>query len=289
MVNTRTNGFMAAYGALINSYQGCTFGCSYCYAAGTTFTRNPASSADWGNWVDFKQNAGDRVRNTRPSLNGVCCYMSSATDPYQPVELKAEVTRAVLEALADIHPKVKLVIQTRSPFVTRDLDLLEEIVQADGRVQVNMTVSTTHEDTRKAFERGCPSAQKRLDAIKAIAQSGIGACITMTLSVDLGISKERDQQTLEVLQDAFEHGVRRFIFQPFHVQKQNGQEVGAATRIQALDIARQLHQLPKDATERQTTNAYRGTYINGLRRIKPKLEEMGASVGTNREGFKPPF
>ena len=54
MANTRTNGFMAAYGALINSYQGCTFGCSYCYAAGTTFTRNPASSADWGNWVDFK-------------------------------------------------------------------------------------------------------------------------------------------------------------------------------------------------------------------------------------------
>ena len=215
--------------------------------------------------------------------------MSSATDPYQPVGLRAEVTRDVLEALAEVHPKVKLVIQARSPFVTRDLDLLEEIVQAGGRVQVNMTVTTTHEDTRKAFERGCPSAQKRLDAVKQVAQSGIGTCITMSPSLDLGLSEERDLQTLTALQDAFAHGVRRFIFQPVHVQNQNGQEFGAATRMQALDTARELHDLPKEATQRQTTIAYRGSYIDGLRRIKPKLEEMGAWVGTNRDCFKPPF
>ena len=280
---------MSDYGALINPYQGCTFGCSYCYAAGTTFTRSPARTADWGNWVDVKHNAADRVRTCRPSLNGRSWYMSSATDPYQSVELQVKVTRNVLEALAEVHPKVKLVIQTRSPFVTRDLDLLEEIGQAGGRVQVNMTATTTHEDTRKAFERGCPSAQKRLDAVKQVAQSGIGTCIAMTPSLDLGLSEERDLQTLTALQDAFAHGVRRFIFQPFHVQNQNGQEFGAATRMQALDTARGLLDLPKDATQRQTTIAYRGSYIDGLRRMKPKFEEMGAWVGTNRDGFKPPF
>ena len=111
----------------------------------------------------------------------------------------------------------------------------------------------------------------------------------MTLSVDLGISKERDQQTLEVLQDAFEHGVRRFIFQPFHVQKQNGQEVGAATRIQALESpvsSTSCRRTPPSARRPTPTAAPTSTACG---RIKPKLEEMGASVGTNREGFKPPF
>ena len=289
VVNTSPGGFMSSFQALINPYQGCTFGCTYCYAAGTIFTRSPARTADWGNWVDVKNNAGDRVRATSPGLNGKTCYMSSATDPYQPVELQAQVTRSILEALADVHPKVKLVIQTRSPFVTRDLDLFEEIEQAGGRVQVNMTVTTTHEDTRKAFERGCPSAQKRLDAIAEIAQSGIGACITMTPALDLGLSEERDQETLEVLTSAFQNGVHRFIFQPFHIQNQNGQEFGVATRMQAMDIARQVYGLPPDTPERQTKIKYRGAYIDGLRRIMPKLQELGAWVGTNRDGFKPPF
>ena len=69
---------MAAYGALINPYQGCTFGCSYCYAAGTTFTRNPARSADWGNWVDVKQNgqevgAATRIQALESPVSSTSC------------------------------------------------------------------------------------------------------------------------------------------------------------------------------------------------------------------------
>ena len=289
VVNQKPQGFISSYDSLINPYSGCTFGCSYCYAAGTAFTRDPGRTANWGNWVDVKANAFALVKNASPSLNGRTCYMSTATDPYQPVELQAKVTRAVLQAMARHHPRVKLVIQTRSPFVTRDLDLLEEIAQAGGRVQVNMTVTTADEEIRKAHERGCPSTAKRLQAIKEIAHSGIDACITVTPALDLGSTPERDQAMLEALTDALHHGVNRFIFQAFHGQSQTGAEVGAATRPQALQITRQVLGLPEDAPERLVRTRYRGAYIDGLRRIKPKLEELGAWVGTNRDGFRPPF
>ena len=289
LINHQPKGFISSYDAVINPYSGCTFGCSYCYAAGTAFTRSPARTADWGNWVDVKANAGALTRNSRPSLNGRTCYMSTATDPYQPVELQARVTRAILEALAEVHPRVKLVIQTRSPFVTRDLDLLEEIVQAGGRVQVNMTVTTTNENVRKSYERGCASTRKRLDAIKEVALSGIDACITMTPALDLGFSEDRDRHTLEILKDALDHGVSKFIFQPFHSQSQTGSEMGAATRNQAIAITRELLQLDISVPEARVKSAYKGAYIDGLRRIKPALEQLGAWVGANRDGFKPPF
>ncbi len=45
-------------------------------------------------------------------------YMSSVTDPYQPIEAKQQLTRHLLEAMVPYQPM--LVIQTRSPMITRD-------------------------------------------------------------------------------------------------------------------------------------------------------------------------
>jgi DNA repair photolyase len=44
--------------------------------------------------------------------------MSSVTDPYQPIEAKQQLTRHLLEAMVPYQPT--LVIQTRSPMITRD-------------------------------------------------------------------------------------------------------------------------------------------------------------------------
>jgi DNA repair photolyase len=56
---------------------------------------------------------------------------------------------------------VRLVVQTRSPLVTRDLDLLGRFTA----VRVNMTVTTDDEAVRKVFEPGCASIERRLQAI----------------------------------------------------------------------------------------------------------------------------
>ena len=160
----RATGFMNAYDFTLNPYSGCSFGCTYCYAA--FFSRDVEKRDTWGKWVNVKENAVELLRKRRPgTLDGKLIYMSSVTDPYQPVERRLELTRELLRAMADRGDKPKLVVQTRSPDVVRDCDLFRQIEKNGGRVQVNMTVTTDDEDIRRTFEPHCPSNPKRLDAI----------------------------------------------------------------------------------------------------------------------------
>ena len=106
---TRATGFMDAYDFTLNPYSGCSFGCTYCYAAFFSYSTEKRDS--WGLWVDVKENAVERLRRRRGSLDGKLIYMSSVTDPYQPIERQIELTRGLLEMLARHRPK--LVVQTR--------------------------------------------------------------------------------------------------------------------------------------------------------------------------------
>ena len=157
---TRSSGFIGAYDFTLNPYSGCSFGCSYCYAA--FFSRDKTQEDNWGLWVNAKENAARLIGELKPgTLDGKRIYMSSVTDPCQPLELTSEVLRA----LTDRH-QPKLVVQTRSPLVTRDISIFQEIEEKGGRVQVNMTVTTDDEDVRRTFEPGCPSNPARLRAIR---------------------------------------------------------------------------------------------------------------------------
>ena len=96
--------------------------------------------------------------------------MSSVTDPYQPIERRLELSRELLRELVQHQPR--LVIQTRSNLVRRDIDLLREF---DAYVQVNVTVTTDSEKVRKAFEPYCPSNEKRLEAVSELSSAGASA------------------------------------------------------------------------------------------------------------------
>jgi DNA repair photolyase len=171
---SKASGFIKAFDYTLNPYSGCAFGCSYCYAA--FFTPTPELQADWGNWVEVKENALHLLqkRRKRPLIDQTI-YMSSVTDPYQPVERKLELTRAIIEELLHYH-QVRLVVQTRSPLVTRDLDLLRQF----RHVSVNMTITTDDETIRKAFEPFCASVPQRMEAVRTLADANIQTCVTMT-------------------------------------------------------------------------------------------------------------
>ncbi|MDR9854891.1 radical SAM protein [Paenibacillus sp. VCA1] len=169
MLNKGT-GFLSGYSHSLNPYAGCSFGCSYCYVR-----RMPVATfrdQEWGTWVDAKDGAADvfrkelkRARNNGP----VTIFMSSSTDPYQPAEAKAGITRSLLEVMANDPPDF-LLVQTRSPLVKRDIDLL---VRLGNRVRVSMTVETDREDVRRQFTPGTPAIEARLRTLKLLKEAGV--------------------------------------------------------------------------------------------------------------------
>lgn len=139
-VLTPATGFLRGYQFTLNPYSGCAFGCSYCYAR--FFAGSAARRDTWGGWVSAKENAPTLLARECASgrlRSGDSVYMSSVTDPYQPAEARLRITRELLEVLLAYDMQPRLTVQTRSPLVTRDIDLIQRFEY----VRVNMTISTT--------------------------------------------------------------------------------------------------------------------------------------------------
>lgn len=301
----RATGFMDAYDFTLNPYSGCSFGCSYCYAA--FFSTTTEQRDNWGKWVRVKENAVDLMRK---KINGKhkdkdgdwipnnesLIYMSSVTDPYQPIERRLELTRGLLKILAsqDEPPqelgttntlfalnapyktdeachKPKLVVQTRSPDVVRDVDLFRRIEANGGRVQVNMTVTTDDEDIRRTFEPYCPSNMARLKAIKEVQAAGVQSCITMTPLLMVSDTNAFAESLLDT-------GVQKFIAQPFHFAR--GKFV-ASTRERAFDLMAE-----KLGCDR---SSFQEVYLDHYRDVFSVLQDRLPDLGEGKDGFKPPF
>lgn len=157
----------------LNPYSGCVFACKYCYVREMPIQR--FKNIPWGEWLQIKTNARENYRNEIMKLRRknakVNLFMSSATDPYQPMERKARITRSLLEEMID-HPPDFLQIQTRSPLITRDISLISKLNEKCN-VLVSMTIETDREDVRKIFSPFAPSIPLRIQALTQIHQAGI--------------------------------------------------------------------------------------------------------------------
>ncbi|MFC3799622.1 radical SAM protein [Cohnella sp. GCM10012308] len=163
-------GFLEDYTHTLNPYGGCAFGCTYCYVRGMPVAAFREEA--WGTWVDVKQGAGELLRRelARAAAKGpVRIFMSSSTDPYQPAEYREQVTRSLLEAMAEMPPDF-LLVQTRSPLVTRDIDLL---LRMGSRVRVSMTIETDLEAVRRVFSPAAPPIAARLKALARLKEAGV--------------------------------------------------------------------------------------------------------------------
>ena len=188
----------------VNPYVGCAFGCAYCYARyAHRYTLERAAAANPEHemlradvdsmppWLAFerrifvKQNAAELLRSSlrhgsdrhQALLRGETIVVGTATDPYQPAERRFRVTRGVLEVLAE-HPGLSIVIISKSPLVTRDVDVLRRITR-HSRLAVHLSLITLDRELARRLEPRAPTPEARLRALARLREGGIDVGINV--------------------------------------------------------------------------------------------------------------
>lgn len=136
-------------------------------------------------WLAFerrifvKQNVPDLLARTLregserylPLIHGEGILIGSATDPYQPAERSYRLTRRILEVLAE-HPGLRLTIITKSPLVTRDVDVFRRIIR-HSRLSIHVSLITLDRELARRIEPRAPTPDSRLRALRRLHNAGI--------------------------------------------------------------------------------------------------------------------
>jgi len=213
----------------VNPYIGCAFGCAYCYARYAhrwVLDRNATANPDHEDlqqardtlppWLAFerrifvKQNAAEVLRRTLRHgsekhlalLNGESIVIGTATDPFQPAERRFRVTRSVLEVLAD-HPGLSICIITKSPLITRDIDVLKRINRISS-LTVHLSLITTDRDLARRLEPRAPTPESRVRALARLRANDIETGINV-MPVLPAIT-DGDEQLDTLIRTVGEHG-----------------------------------------------------------------------------------
>ena len=182
----------------INPYVGCAFGCAYCYARYAhrwALDRKATANPDHEEmqnardtlppWLAFerrifvKQNAADALRKVLRHgsdkhlalLAGETIVIGTATDPFQPAERRFRITRAVLEVLAE-HTGLSISIITKSPLITRDIDVLQRI-NRHSSLSIHLSLITTDRELARRLEPRAPTPEARLRALGRLREADI--------------------------------------------------------------------------------------------------------------------
>lgn len=256
-------GFLEGYTHTLNPYAGCAFGCSYCYVR-----RMPVGmfrASPWGEWVDVKRMDREAFRKEWQRARGrgrMTVFVGSATDPYQPAEARFGVTRALLEIMAEA-PADFVLLQTRSPLVVRDADLLRRL---GPRVRVSMTIETDLESVRKRFTPKAPPIAARKRALAELRDAGVDVQIAVSPLLPHGGSFAADLARMapRIVVDDFFHG-----------------DGAGGKRTEALGIRRMYEQAGEGELYHPETAR---TFYDTLRRHAGK---SGCIALWSRDGFLP--
>jgi DNA repair photolyase len=174
---TATGGFLSGFAFSLNPYVGCAFGdnggCPFCYVRALPVAHTVEGG--WGTWVIAKINLPEVLERELQVLAGcgklerAAIFMSSATDPYQGIERQLGITRGALAAFIATPPR-RILLQTRSPLIERDIDLLREL---KDHVIASITVETDDDAVRRRFTPTSPSVARRFASIRRLRETGI--------------------------------------------------------------------------------------------------------------------
>lgn len=174
ILNTSVSKRRLSFGRSINPYRGCEFACRYCYARYTHEFMELKDPADFERLIFIKQNAAWLLRQELRSIRvDEEIAIGTATDPYQPVERRAKITRSLLEVLAQCRD-LRIGIVTKSTLIARDIDLLRMIAERNTLV-IHLTITTTDADLARLLEPRAPRPDLRFKVVKKLRRAGLKA------------------------------------------------------------------------------------------------------------------
>lgn len=156
----------------INPYRGCEFACAYCYARYTHEFLNFEDPRAFENEIYLKQDLAwlleQELRHFRSDEE---IAIGTATDPYQPVERVAKITRSLLEVLAR-HTGLRIGLVTKSTLIERDIDLLQAVA-ARNTLTLHLTITTTDATLARKLEPRAPRPDLRFRTVRRLRDAGL--------------------------------------------------------------------------------------------------------------------
>jgi DNA repair photolyase len=156
----------------INPYRGCEHGCIYCYARPSHAYLGLSPGLDFESRLFYKPQAAALLA-AELRKKGYSCRpiaLGSNTDPYQPVERRLGITRAILEVLRDFRHPVTIV--SKSALIQRDLDILSDMA-TNRLASVTISVTTLDRKLARCMEPRAPTPERRIETIAALAAAGV--------------------------------------------------------------------------------------------------------------------
>jgi DNA repair photolyase len=162
--------FWASY--TVNPYRGCAHGCIYCDARANQY----GVAESFEGTVFVKENAAEVLDRQLLRLERAVAAMGGVCDSYQPIEKEKRVTRSVVELLCRHSFPVQVL--TKSDLVLRDLELYQEAGRRSWAC-VFFTITTFDERIASRFEPGASPPERRLEAMRAVADAGLTTGVAM--------------------------------------------------------------------------------------------------------------
>lgn len=165
---TKNNSPDVGFEFSVNCYRGCIHGCTYCFARPYHEFLGYGAGTDFETKIVAKINAPqllrDELKRARRKIDSL--NFSFTTDPYLPIEANYELTRECLKVCRDFRIPVGIV--TKSPLVTRDIDVL-----AGMNATVYFSIPFLTIEKSKPFEPYVPVPEARFRAMRALSDAGI--------------------------------------------------------------------------------------------------------------------
>ncbi len=188
----------------INPYRGCEHGCIYCYARPSHAYLGFSPGLDFESRLLMKADAPELLKKelAKPGYKCAPIALGMNTDAYQPIEREYQLTRKIIEVLAESNHPFSLV--TKSALVERDIDLIAPMA-AKGLASIFVSITTLDRQIARRLEPRATAPERRLETVRRLSEAGIPTGV-MVAPV---IPALTDQYMEQILEKAYLAGARR--------------------------------------------------------------------------------